>query len=147
MTFRRDSKVNLTIPTPDKTTLTPDKICERMHMKECVVLLISRPHKICTTHINFTGLSESVAIDGKPRPGLPNRRLLWDLLKPMASAVRSNHSFSTVNLLDSTCLSRYPAISLVPRPTHESLGTRLVHVFILLYDTYCTASDRKLGMA
>ena len=33
-------------------------------------------------------LSESVAVDGKPRPGLPNRRLLWDKLKPQASTVR-----------------------------------------------------------
>ena len=32
-------------------------------------------------------LSESVAVDGKPRPGLPNRRLLWDVLKPQASTV------------------------------------------------------------
>ena len=32
-------------------------------------------------------LSESVAVDGKPRPGLPNRRLLWDILKPQASTV------------------------------------------------------------
>ena len=34
------------------------------------------------------GISESVAVDGKPRSGLPNRRLLWDRLKPQASAVR-----------------------------------------------------------
>ena len=33
------------------------------------------------------GLSETVAIDGKPRSGLPNRRMLWDVLKPQASAV------------------------------------------------------------
>ena len=33
-------------------------------------------------------LSQSVAVDGKPRPGLPNRRLLWDVLKPQASTVR-----------------------------------------------------------
>lgn len=33
------------------------------------------------------GLSESVAVDGKPRSGLPNRRQLWDRLKPQASAV------------------------------------------------------------
>lgn len=33
------------------------------------------------------GISESVAVDGKPRSGLPNRRLLWDRLKPQASAV------------------------------------------------------------
>lgn len=32
-------------------------------------------------------LSESVAVDGKPCPGLPNRRLLWDVLKPQASTV------------------------------------------------------------
>lgn len=36
------------------------------------------------------GLSESVAVDGKPRTGLPNRRQLWDRLKPQASAVRSH---------------------------------------------------------
>lgn len=35
------------------------------------------------------GISESVAVDGKPRSGLPNRRLLWDRLKPQASAVRT----------------------------------------------------------
>ena len=35
-------------------------------------------------------LSESVAVDGKPRPGLPNRRLLWDILKPQASTVSWN---------------------------------------------------------
>ena len=34
-------------------------------------------------------LSESVAVDGKPRLGLPNRRLLWDILKPQASTVSS----------------------------------------------------------
>ena len=34
------------------------------------------------------GLAESVAVDGKPLSGLPNRRLLWDRLKPQASAVR-----------------------------------------------------------
>ena len=33
------------------------------------------------------GISESVAVDGKPRSGLPNRRLLWERLKPQASAV------------------------------------------------------------
>lgn len=33
-------------------------------------------------------LSESVAVDGKPRSGLPTRRLLWDTLKPQASTVR-----------------------------------------------------------
>ena len=33
------------------------------------------------------GISESVAVDGKPRSHLPNRRLLWDRLKPQASAV------------------------------------------------------------
>ena len=33
------------------------------------------------------GISESVAVDGKPRSGLPSRRLLWDRLKPQASAV------------------------------------------------------------
>lgn len=33
------------------------------------------------------GISESVAVDGKPRSHLPNRRLLWDRLKPLASAV------------------------------------------------------------
>ncbi len=32
-------------------------------------------------------LSETVAVDGKPRSGLPNRRMLWDILKPLASAV------------------------------------------------------------
>ncbi len=32
-------------------------------------------------------LSETVAVDGKPRSGLPNRRMLWDILKPQASAV------------------------------------------------------------
>lgn len=32
-------------------------------------------------------LSETVAVDGKPRSGLPNRRMLWDVLKPQASAV------------------------------------------------------------
>ena len=37
------------------------------------------------------GLSESVAVDGKPRPGLPTRRMLWDTLKPQASAVRDVH--------------------------------------------------------
>ena len=35
------------------------------------------------------GISEAVAVDGKPRTGLPNRRQLWDRLKPQASAVRS----------------------------------------------------------
>ena len=34
-------------------------------------------------------LSETVAVDGKPRSGLPSRRLLWDILKPLASAVSS----------------------------------------------------------
>ena len=33
------------------------------------------------------GMSEAVAVDGKPRSGLPNRRLLWDKLKPQASLV------------------------------------------------------------
>lgn len=33
------------------------------------------------------GLSETVAVDGKPRTGLPTRRMLWDTLKPQASAV------------------------------------------------------------
>jgi hypothetical protein len=33
------------------------------------------------------GISESVAVDGKPRTGLPGRRQLWDRLKPQASAV------------------------------------------------------------
>lgn len=33
------------------------------------------------------GISESVAVDGKPRSNLPNRRMLWDRLKPQASAV------------------------------------------------------------
>ena len=45
-------------------------------------------------------LSESVAVDGKPRPGLPNRRLLWDILKPQASTVRSlskGYYFVTTN--------------------------------------------------
>ncbi|XP_064382815.1 uncharacterized protein LOC135331544 [Halichondria panicea] len=32
-------------------------------------------------------LSETVAVDGKPRSGLPSRRLLWDILKPLASAL------------------------------------------------------------
>jgi len=36
------------------------------------------------------GISESVAVDGKPRSKLPNRRLLWDRLKPQASAVSFN---------------------------------------------------------
>lgn len=35
------------------------------------------------------GISESVAVDGKPRTGLPSRRQLWDRLKPQASAVSS----------------------------------------------------------
>ena len=42
------------------------------------------------------GISESVAVDGKPRSKLPNRRLLWDRLKPQASAV----SFRAANVSD-----------------------------------------------
>lgn len=40
------------------------------------------------------GISESVAVDGKPRSGLPSRRLLWDRLKPQASAVSGVHVIS-----------------------------------------------------
>ena len=32
-------------------------------------------------------LSETITVDGKLRPGLPPRRMLWDVLKPQASAV------------------------------------------------------------
>ena len=32
-------------------------------------------------------LSETITVDGKLRPGLPPRRMLWDILKPQASAV------------------------------------------------------------
>ena len=34
------------------------------------------------------GISQSVAVDGKPRSGLPTRRTLWDQLKPQITAVR-----------------------------------------------------------
>lgn len=40
------------------------------------------------------GISESVAVDGKPRSGLPSRRQLWDRLKPQASAVHDHDYLS-----------------------------------------------------
>lgn len=48
------------------------------------------------------GLSESVAVDGKPRTGLPTRRMLWDTLKPQASAVSVVHVCK--NEISVTCL-------------------------------------------
>ena len=35
----------------------------------------------------FVVLTDTVAVDGKPRSDLPPRRSLWDTLKPQASAV------------------------------------------------------------
>ncbi len=46
------------------------------------------------------GISESVAVDGKPRSGLPNKRHLWDRLKPQASSVSTSQETNyTLTLL------------------------------------------------
>lgn len=42
----------------------------------------------------ITVLSETIAVDGKARAGLPSRRMLWDILKPQASAVSIDIQFA-----------------------------------------------------
>lgn len=63
-------------------------IQERLRGKK--IVLVVQTQSLLQVHFHtysHSGLSDTVAVDSKPRAGLPNRRLLWDVLKPKASAV------------------------------------------------------------
>ena len=50
-------------------------------------------------YVWITVLSETIAVDGKARAGLPSRRMLWDILKPQASAVSIGIQCAWISLL------------------------------------------------